>query len=122
VWRGHGPGFASLVDRADSVYLASDLASDWPVTNLVTARLREAMGDLAGARRGAGRVLVTMPVSPTYIATYLREQARLALLAADTASAILALRRYVTLRADPEPSLRPEVDREPARLAGFMGR
>ena len=121
-WREHRPNYSALFDRADSIYLASNLASDWPVTNLVTARLREATGDLPGARRAIARVPVTLPVSPEYTSTYLREQARLALQAADTAAAIQALHRYVALRADPEPSLRPEVDRQRALLAGFIGR
>ncbi len=120
-WREGRPVYRALLDRADSTLIASNLASEWQVT-LVTARLREATGDVAGARRAVGRVLVTMPVSPMYIATYLREQGRLALLTGDTASAILALRRYLALRADPEPSLRPEVDRERDRLASLVGR
>ena len=43
------------------------------LTNLVTARLREAAGDLPGAARAIGRVRVALPVSPTYWSTYLLE-------------------------------------------------
>jgi hypothetical protein len=121
-WREGRPGAKALLDRADSVYLASPVGSDWPVANLVTARLREAIGDLPGARRAIGRIQVSAPTSPTYGATYLREQARLALQAGDTASAVRALRRYVALRGDPEPALRPERDRARAQLAALVGR
>jgi hypothetical protein len=121
-WREGRAGTRALLDRADSVYLASDLASDWQVTDLVTARLRETIGDLPGARRAIGRMPVASPTSPAYGAMYLREQARLALQAGDTASAVRALRRYVALRADAEPALRPELDRARARLAALVGR
>ena len=53
---------------------------------------------------------------------YLREQARLALQAGDTASAVRALRRYVALRADAEAGLRPELDRARGQLAALVGR
>ncbi len=121
-WREHRADYVTLLDRADSIYVASNVASDGGVTNLVTARLREATGDLPGARRSVAREFVAIPVSPAYHSTYLREQARLALQAGDTASAIQPLRRYVALRSNPEPSLRPEVDRARALLAGLMGR
>lgn len=111
-----------LLQRADSIFLDSDVFSDWPVTNLVTARLREALGDVAGARRAAGRIFVEIPVSPAYQSSYLREQARLGLLDGDTASAVRALRRYVALRAGCEPGLRPELDRARAQLAALVGR
>jgi len=121
-WREGRPNAGALLDRADSLYLASDIATDWPVTNLVTARLREAIGDLPGARRAIGRIQVATPTSPVYVATFLREQARLALQAGDTASAVQALRRYVALRSDPEPALRPEQHRARTQLAALLGR
>jgi hypothetical protein len=111
-----------LLRQADSIYVDSDVFSDWPVTNLVTARLRDALGDLAGARRAAGRILVELPLTPVYHTTYLREQARLELQAGDTASAVRALRRYVALRGSCEPGLRPELDRARAQLAALVGR
>jgi hypothetical protein len=120
-WREGRSGAKALLDRADSVYFASDVASDWPVTNLVTARLREAIGDLPRARRAIGRIQVATPTSPTYGATYLREQARLALQAGDTASAVRALRRYIALRGGPEPALRAEVDTARSELAALLG-
>ena len=65
---------------------------------------------------------MALPVSPEYIATYLKEEGRLALLTGDTASAVLAFRRYVSLRSGAEAPLQREVDRERDRLAGLVGR
>ena len=58
------PDIQRLLDRTDSLYLASDILDDWTVTNLVTARLREAIGDTAGAARVIARVPVALPVQP----------------------------------------------------------
>src|SRR5262249_25029884 len=104
------------------IYMQSNVAVDYPATNLVMATLREAIGDLAGARRTIGRIAVTLPVSPQYEATYLREQARLPLLAADTAPAIQARPRFVGRPRHPESALLPEVERERTLLAGLVGR
>jgi serine/threonine-protein kinase len=120
--REDGPEARRLLDRADSIYVASDVMDDWLVTDLVTARLRETVGDLPGAVRAIGRVEVALPVSPTYQSTYLRQQARLWLMAGDTASAVRALHRYVALRTDAEPKLRAERDSARAELAALVGR
>jgi serine/threonine-protein kinase len=111
-----------LLDRADSLFIASDILSDYPISNLVTARLREAIGDIPGAARAIGRVPVALPVSPTYSSTYLLEQGRLGLEAGDTAGAVRALRRYVALRAGAEPALRPAADSARTLLARLVGR
>ena len=116
------PEARRLVGQADSIMIYSDVAADWEVTNLVTARLREALGDLPGARRAIGRRYVEVPFSPDYQSTYLREQARLGLLAGDTTTALRALRRYVALRSDAEPALRAELDRARAQLAQLLGK
>jgi serine/threonine-protein kinase len=52
-----------------------------------------------------------------YLAADLREEARLAALAGDTAGAIHAYRHYLALRLDPEPVLRPQVEAVRAVLA-----
>jgi tetratricopeptide (TPR) repeat protein len=121
-WRERRPEARRLLDRTDSAYITSDVLDDWVVTNLVTARLREAIGDLPGAARVIARVPTALPVSPIYQATYLREQARVGLQVGDTAGAIRALRRYVALRQQAEPALRPEVDRARGELARLLGR
>ena len=116
------PEVRRILDRADSIYIASDLLGDWPVTNLVTARLREAIGDMPGAARVIARVRVALPASPTYQSTYLRNQARIWLEAGDTAAALQALRRYVALREGAAPELQAELDSARARLAMLVGR
>jgi tetratricopeptide (TPR) repeat protein len=112
----------ALLQQSDSIYLNSDIMADYPVTNLVTARIREAAGDLAGARRAIERTGIELFSSPQYQSTYLREQARLELEAGDTASATRALRRYVALRAHSETPLRSEVDSARAELSLLLGR
>jgi len=120
--RTQGTQATRLLDRLDSLYLDSDVLQDWPVDNLVLARLREAVGDEAGAARVIGRVPVALPITPGYRSTYLREQGRIWLEAGDTAEAVRALRRYVALRAGAEPGLRGQVDSARIRLAGLVGR
>ncbi len=56
-----------------------------------------------------------------YLATFLREEGRLAALTGDRAGAIRAYQHYLALRSDPEPSLKPEVDRVRAELARLVG-
>jgi tetratricopeptide (TPR) repeat protein len=122
VWRTNRPEAGRLLDRADSIYRDSDIMIDWYATDLVLARLREAMGDRTGAARTIGRVEVAVPVSRPYLSTYLREQGRLWLAAGDTAGALRSLRRYLALRSDPEERLRAERDSARAALARLVGR
>ncbi len=120
--REQRPEAGGILDRADSLYLQSDVLQDWPVANLVTARLREELGDTAGAARVIGRVPVALPSSPPFRSTYLREQGRIWLEAGDTAEGVRALRRYVALRQGADPSLRAGLDSARARLAALVGR
>jgi DNA-binding SARP family transcriptional activator/TolB-like protein len=75
--------------------------------NFVSAQLHEGIGDRAGALAAVRRGRWLYP--PEYLSTYLREEGRLAALTGDRAGAINAYRHYLTLRSDPEPSLRPQV-------------
>jgi hypothetical protein len=90
--------------------------------NLVVARLREAQGDLAGAlaavRRRGGPYYMGPPL---FVPSYLREEGRLAALTGDTTGAIRAYSQYLKFRSDPEPALKPEVDRVRAELARLVG-
>jgi hypothetical protein len=83
--------------------------------NLVSARLHEQAGDLPGALAAIRRARWLFP--PQYLSTYLREEGRLAALAADTSGAIAAYRHYLMLRSSPEPSLQPAIDSVRAELA-----
>ncbi len=121
-WRdGDSTRTRRLLDRADSIYIRSDVLTD-EHSNLMTARLRAAIGDLPGAARVIGRVGVALPISPVFWSTYLREGARIAEEVGDTAGAARALARYVALRARAEPGLRPELDSARSRLAALVGR
>jgi tetratricopeptide (TPR) repeat protein len=114
---------ASVVDRPDAdaaLQRLDSLASlgfgPAPhVINLVSARIHERRGDLAGALAAVRRGQWLFP--PENLSTYLREEGRLALLTGDTRSAIRAWTHYLALRSEPESSVRPEVDRTRAQLA-----
>jgi serine/threonine-protein kinase len=122
-WHGADASQARrLLDRADSMYITSDVMQDWTLTNLVTARLREAAGDLPGAARAIRRVHVALPSSPTYWSTYLLEGARIKVETGDTAEAVRDLRRFLVLRGGAEPGLKPKSDSARARLALLVSR
>lgn len=57
---------------------------------------------------------------PSFQTTFLREEGRLAALTGDTAGAIHAYRNYLVFRYDPEPAVRPEVDRVKRDLATLL--
>jgi hypothetical protein len=84
--------------------------------NLEVARLRERAGDLRAALAAVRRRPYAYHLSD-YLAPHLREEGRLAALVGDTAEAVRAYQRYVALRSDPEPALRPEVDAVRTELA-----
>ena len=88
--------------------------------NLDIAKLREARGDVAGAlravRRHPGYGGQLLPLSYA-----LREEGRLAALAGDREGAIRAYSRYLALRYNPEPSIKPAVDSVRAELARLVG-
>jgi hypothetical protein len=114
---GH-PDAPQLVSRLDSLSRKSPHGwnEGW---NLVVARLLEAHGDVPRALAAVRRRVFGMV--PRYLSTYLRDEGRLAVLAGDTAGAIRAYQHYLALRWDPEPSLRPEVERVRAELAELVG-
>ncbi len=81
---------------------------------LIAARLFERSGRpdraLAAVRR-------TPYENAIMLSSFRREQGRLAVLTGDTTGAIRAYRHYLALRYDPEPHLRPEVERIRGELA-----
>ncbi len=87
----------------------------YPESNLVLARLLEAQGDFHGAQR----VLDAMQIGTlvAYGSIVLRERGRIALQRGDTLGAAENYRRYLAMRADPEPELLPEVQRIRVELA-----
>ena len=76
--------------------------------NFGSARAHERSGDLSGALAAIRRGRWLFP--PEYLASYLREEGRLATLTGDREGAIRAYRHYLVLRAAPEPVLRPQAD------------
>src|SRR4029453_17180406 len=93
--------------------------SDDQSWNLVVARLKEAQGDREGALAATRRRLYFF-AEPLFLSTYLREEGRLAALTGDREGAIRAYQHYLALRADPEPALRPQVERVRAELAQLL--
>jgi serine/threonine-protein kinase len=114
------PDAGSTLERLDGLLAAGSDRRHllMGVGNLIAARLYEARGDLRHAlaltrRRNAwGNQLLS---------TQLREEGRLAALVGDTAGAVRAYRHYLALRSDPEPVLRPTVERVRAELVRLEG-
>jgi serine/threonine-protein kinase len=90
-------------------------------TNLVIARLAEMQGDLPRALGAVRRPGGGYQLAPTYLSTFLREEGRLATLTGDTAGAVRAYQHYLALRPNPEPRVRPEVERVRGELARLLG-
>ena len=89
---------------------------------LLTQRLWEVEGEPARALRAARRRHYAWgPESTRYLSSLLKDEGRLAALTGDREGAIRAYEHYLALRSDPEPSLKPEVDRVRAELAKLVG-
>ena len=116
----HLPEARTRLAEADAVARANVREYGLPA-NLVIARLAEMQGDLPFAlravRRGVGGRLL---LSTYYLSTFLREEGHLAALAGETASVIRAYQRSFALRPDPEPQVKPEVERVRAELAKLL--
>ena len=112
----HRPDAGAAYGRLDSLLLLGGTPPGWVV---IAAKWHEAQGDTKGAlrtiRRRAG-------YDEFWNLSYLlREEGRLAALVADREGAIEAYSHYLALRYDPEPSVKPEVDRVRAELAQLVG-
>jgi tRNA A-37 threonylcarbamoyl transferase component Bud32/tetratricopeptide (TPR) repeat protein len=91
------------------------------VGNLEVARLLERHGELGRALSAVRRRQYFAGGAPWFLATYLREEGRLAALTGDREGAIVAYDHYLALRHDPEPSVEAEVDAVRAELARLVG-
>jgi hypothetical protein len=106
---------AGLPDAAARVRRADSLADLVPGANgigwslLVLARCHEATGDRRGALATLARRALDPVYGPAYLAGYLYDEGRLALLEGDGARALRAWRHLLVLRDDPDPALRPQV-------------
>jgi hypothetical protein len=112
----HGrPNARAALERLDTLLRAgSSLRWLVPIVgNIIAAHLYEERGDpqyaVAIIRRRTSWV-------NQLLSTQLREEGRLAAIVGDSAGAVRAYRHYLALRSDPEPKLRPEVQRVRAEL------
>ena len=88
--------------------------------NLEVARLRERQGNISAALSAVRRRPYSYHTTD-YLASYLRQEGRLAALGGDTSGAIRAYRHYLAVRSDPEPALRPVIEAVQAELAKLTG-
>jgi eukaryotic-like serine/threonine-protein kinase len=91
------------------------------VGNLVAARLWHDRGDDARALACVRHRVIGLSIMPSF-ATYLRDEGRYAALTGDRAGALRAYQHYLTLRDNPEPSLRAEVQGVRNELAALQPR
>jgi DNA-binding SARP family transcriptional activator/tetratricopeptide (TPR) repeat protein len=111
---------AALVQRADSLVMVGPPIGDMRgYATLAFARLYERLGDGERALEAVRRRSYLRPW-PHYLASYLREEGRLAAAAGEREAAARAYRQYLDLRAEPDSTLRPQVDSVKAEL-GELG-
>ncbi len=109
-------GLTGSLDKIGSATFGST-----PIENIGRLVLSRALAS-SGELERALEVLRARPYhhyGATYLATGLREEARLAESAGDAAAAAAALRQYLALRSDPEPALAAEVQELRHRLAAL---
>jgi eukaryotic-like serine/threonine-protein kinase len=110
------PAAAQLLDVADSLWVGRDAGAVWASFRL--ARLYERQGRVDRALRAVRRRWMPMgEPEPAGLAESFRLEGRLAALADDKVGAIRAYRNYLTLRIDPEPSRRAQLDSVRAELS-----
>jgi serine/threonine-protein kinase len=109
------PDAGAAFGRLDTLLRAGGDRGFWV---LEIARWREAQGDVRGAFRAIRRRGFQLSVPHAY---WLLEEGRLATLVGDRERAIKAYSHYLALRNQPEPSVKPEVDRVRAELAQLVG-
>lgn len=109
------PDTRQKVERLDSLLAAADYkavhSGRSAMNAIVTALIFESLGENERAFAAVRRRANWWNNDQVYLATQLREEGRLAALAGHRERAISAYRHYLTLRSDPDPSLRQEADR-----------
>jgi eukaryotic-like serine/threonine-protein kinase len=110
------PDAGAAFARLDTLLLTGAGPAGW---NMEVARWRETQGDVRGALRATRRRAGYQSFwNWSYL---LREEGRLAALVGDRAGAIEAYSHYLALRYNPEPAVKPEVNRVRAELAQLVG-
>lgn len=103
------PDIQARVGRTDSIVDWLTGGDQLGVMTLLAARCHEMTGDRAGALAMLARRPLDPVSGPRYLAGYLYDEGRLALLEGDRARAVRAWRQFLVLRDDPDPLLRPQV-------------
>ena len=120
-----GAGLEPAVERLDSLLAHSDYANQHEgrlaLGNLIAARLFEQMGKPQRALAAVRRHGAWMNNTIAYHATRLREEGRLAELVGDRDAAIRAYRNYLSLRSNPEPSMKAEAEQVRKELERLEG-
>jgi serine/threonine-protein kinase len=114
------PSLRAATGRLDSLLRITDYANTHvgraSFANLVAARLLEKLGDTRAALAAARRRADAWTQNNPYLGAQLREHGRLAALAGEREEAIRTYRRFLSLRADAEPSIQPQVQAVRAEL------
>jgi tetratricopeptide (TPR) repeat protein len=117
----HLPKAQTALELADTAARTYDVGPSLGA-NLVVARIAEAQGNLPLALKAVRRRAGSYDLLPAwYLSTFLHEEGRLAALTGDTAGAVRAYQHYLALRPDPEPEVKPEVERVRDELARLVG-
>ena len=116
------PEARALVLRLDSLTLTGPDVDVRDPSTLALARLWRRLGEPARAVDAYRRRQYHHRTGLPYLATRLREEGGAALAAGDTASALAAWRRFLTLYADPAPVRRPAADSIRGALEGLAGK
>jgi len=121
-------GTDSLLARLDSATVTVPVPGNdpaaWflvPVANRVISRILEDRGRADDALRVTRRQSYFAGASLLFLASRLRDMARLAETAGDRVAAIDALGRYIDMRSESEPSMMPDLERARADLARLVG-
>lgn len=114
------PDARARLEELDSLLQSAPTGGDFfeRIGNIEAARLWSQQGEPERALRSIRRRLEGLQ---TYseLPRYLRDEGRYAALLGDRVGAITAYRQYLSLRAEAEPSLRPQVDTVRAELAAL---
>jgi hypothetical protein len=112
--RAASPAAAQATARLDSMLAVADYTVNtirFNALSLLAARLVEKYQSPKAALATVRRRAVWWNNEVPYLAAQLRETGRLATLAGEREEATAAYRHYLALRYDPEPAVKPEVER-----------
>lgn len=119
------PSLRQAVSRLDSLLLLDDVGSAstsrLAQQTIFGARVWQKLGDLPRALAMSGRYAIWSSESVPYLALQLREQGRIAALAGDENRAARAYQHYLSMRANAEPSVAPQIDSVRRELAKATG-